>query len=121
MRRGPHESLPPRPQRRHQWNAREAPACVARMPAQVLVNDSSSIFETPDLYEHFRSDPIDEHRAHIAGDGLQDRERFFESALPCCVDADPEASHGVVRIDIDRSSHVLLSLVEQADVRIDHG
>src|SRR5678816_1623150 len=53
-------------------DAREAPAFVARMPAQILVNDSSSIFETPDLYEHFRSDPIDEHRAHIAGDGLQD-------------------------------------------------
>jgi hypothetical protein len=91
---------------------------IVRIPGEMMVHAGPGFVRPSELDVNLGPDSIDQERADIRRHGFQHRERVFESALPRGVHADAETSHRVARVQIDRTSHAPVGIVQQADVRI---
>jgi hypothetical protein len=72
------------------------------------------------LNQDFAQASIDEQRANIAWNRLENIDRVVESALISVVNTHAKSRHCVVRIDLERPADTLLRFVQQSDMRIDH-
>ncbi len=93
---------------------------IVRMAGKIVVDDGTGLVPPSELNVDLGPNSIDQDRADIRRNGFQYGECVFESALPGRIHPHAKTSHRVVRVQIDRSSHVPLGLVQQADVRIHH-